>query len=94
MTDWTGHGPVANAIYEALSGSFGDFGADHAKKAADAVKRVLTDDTTKHKAALELERHLPEQSYEAGCRFACGYDGSDLDVHLAANVLRSVAEKL
>lgn len=43
MSGLTGYGPVADAIYEALNGSFGDFGADHAKKAADAVEAIERD---------------------------------------------------
>lgn len=41
MSGVTGYGPAADAVYEALNGSFGDLGADHAKKAADAVQEAV-----------------------------------------------------
>lgn len=56
MSDLTGQGPVADAIYDALSGSFGDFGGDHAKKAADAAGEVIAKRITFAFRALATER--------------------------------------
>lgn len=41
-------------------------------------------------AANALTGHLPESAYETGCRLSCGYDGSDLDIHLASVVVAAI----
>jgi hypothetical protein len=48
--------------------------------------RVLNRDAV----AQVLRQHLPDRIYEMGCRLACGYDGSDMDEHLAAQVIATV----
>lgn len=51
---------------------------------------AMSDEKLIAKAAAALERHLPEGAYEHGCRFMCGYDGTDLDIHLGAAVVAAV----
>jgi hypothetical protein len=48
---------------------------------------------TERRIAQVLREHLPDRAYETGCRLACGYDGSDLDQHLAANIAAALASQ-
>ena len=41
---------LAGAIYGALSGSFGDFGSNHSKRAADAILPIIERETTRARA--------------------------------------------
>ena len=41
---------LAKAIYGALSGSFGDFGSNHSKRAADAILPIITRETERARA--------------------------------------------
>ena len=41
---------LAEAIYSALSGSFGDFGSNHSKRAADALLPIIERETERARA--------------------------------------------
>ena len=41
---------LAGAIYGALSGSFGDFGSNHSKRAAGAILPIIERETTRARA--------------------------------------------
>lgn len=70
--------------------NFDDFRA-HITAALNAeVDRWLTDEGTRNRVANEFGWHLTERTWDAGCTLACGYDGDDMDEHLATAALAAL----